>query len=459
MHQIGMMREMPRRHGTSSGQYRPTNCLSTPLRKYQLVEETFSRIRNKNASSTRCTMDKIIWSELGGMTDQVSHRMQRCLRITTMRPRTSASCRQKVVHEYDSWVRTVVIRSSGLRQPSHYADQDYLGGYRCNCPSKSSLSGRNNTFHLQAASGDSIGGYEGAEYSSNIDKNSLTDEDGLSEDELEMPWRDLLNRTANWVAKRKLPRWLWRSLAALILGGEAMVRILQGKIHWKNTLDQLNLVGPKSLGVCLLTACFVGMVFTIQFIREFAKLGLTRSVGGVLALALARELTPVVTSIIIAGRVGSAFAAELGTMQVSEQIDSLRVLGSDPVDYLITPRVLACMVAGPILNLLCFTGGMAASVLLADTVYDVSANVILDSASNAIVVWDIVTSMIKCWVFGTIISVVSCSWGYTTSGGAKGVGESTTSAVVISLVLIFIADFALSFLFFQGQGDALKQCM
>jgi ABC transport permease subunit len=199
------------------------------------------------------------------------------------------------------------------------------------------------------------------------------------------------------------------------------------------------------------------MVFTIQFVREFAKLGLTRSVGGVLALALSRELTPVVTCIILAGRVGSAFAAELGTMQVSEQTDSLRVLGTDPVDYLISPRVLACMIAAPILNLMCFAAGLAASAGLADTVYNVSANVILDSAYRAITTWDIVTSMMKSWVFGIIISVVSCSWGYTTTGGAKGVGESTTSAVVISLVLIFIADFFLSFLFFQGQGDALKQ--
>ena len=261
------------------------------------------------------------------------------------------------------------------------------------------------------------------------------------------------------ISEAKPPKYAWRTLAALVLGGEVMVRILQGKVHWKNTQDQLNLVGPKSLGVCLLTSAFVGMVFTIQFIREFAKLGLTKSVGGVLALALSRELTPVVTCIILAGRVGSAFAAELGTMQVSEQTDSLRVLGSDPVDYLITPRVLSCMVAGPILNLLCFTMGLAASVFLAEAVYGVSANVILDSASRAISSWDIITSMIKCWVFGTIISVISCSWGYTTTGGAKGVGESTTSAVVISLVLIFIADFALSFLFFQGQGDALKQCM
>lgn len=196
----------------------------------------------------------------------------------------------------------------------------------------------------------------------------------------------------------RAPKYAWRTLSALILGGEVMVRILQGKIHYRNTLDQLNVVGPKSLGVCLLTSAFVGMVFTIQFIREFAKLGLTKSVGGVLALALGRELTPVVTCIIIAGRVGSAFAAELGSQQVSEQTDSLRVLGSDPVDYLITPRVLASMIAAPVLNLLCFTMGMAASVFLAEAVYGVSANVILDSASRAIESWDIIVSMIKAWM-------------------------------------------------------------
>ncbi|GMH40185.1 hypothetical protein BSKO_08089 [Bryopsis sp. KO-2023] len=255
------------------------------------------------------------------------------------------------------------------------------------------------------------------------------------------------------------PKWLYRSIAAGILGGQTVLRIATGKIHVRNTLEQLDVVGPKTLGVALLTAGFVGMVFTIQFVREFAKLGLTRSVGGVLALALSRELTPVVTSIILAGRVGSAFAAELGTMQVSEQTDSLRVLATDPVDYLVTPRVLACMIAGPILNILCFCMGMGASVFLAEAVYDVSANIILDSAARAITSWDVISSMIKSWVFGGIIAIVSCSWGFTTTGGAKGVGESTTSAVVISLVCIFIADFFLSFAFFQGQGDALKQCM
>eukprot|EP00210_Caulerpa_lentillifera_P001088 g1049.t1 len=224
----------------------------------------------------------------------------------------------------------------------------------------------------------------------------------------------------------KPSRWLFRSAAAVLLGGQVFFRIATGKIHLKNTLEQLEIVGPRTLGVALLTSGFVGMVFTIQFVREFAKLGLTRSVGGVLALALARELSPVVTSIILAGRVGSAFAAELGTMVVSEQTDSMRVLDTDPVDYLITPRVLASMLACPILNVLCFCMGMGAAVLLADVVYNVAANVILDSALRALTSWDIVSSMIKAWVFGAIISVVSCAWGYTTSGGAKGVGTSTT---------------------------------
>ncbi|GMH10869.1 hypothetical protein Nepgr_012710 [Nepenthes gracilis] len=161
------------------------------------------------------------------------------------------------------------------------------------------------------------------------------------------------------------PRYLWRGLSVVILAGQVIIRTLKGKVHWRNTLQQLERVGPKSVGVCLLTAAFVGMAFTIQFVREFTRLGLNRSVGGVLALAFSRELSPVVTSIVVAGRIGSAFAAELGTMQVSEQTDTLRVLGTNPVDYLVTPRVIACCVALPFLTLMCFTVGMASSALLA----------------------------------------------------------------------------------------------
>lgn len=244
-----------------------------------------------------------------------------------------------------------------------------------------------------------------------------------------------------------------------ILSGQVIFRTLKGKVHWKNTLQQLERVGPKSVGVCLLTSVFVGMAFTIQFVREFTRLGLTRSVGGVLALAFSRELSPVVTSIVVAGRVGSAFAAELGTMQVSEQTDTLRVLGANPVDFLVTPRVLASCIALPFLTLMCFTAGMASSAFLADSVYGISVHITINSARRALRSWDIISAMIKSQVFGGIIAVVSCAWGVTTTGGAKGVGESTTTAVVLSLVGIFIADFALSCLFFQGAGDSLKSCV
>lgn len=118
---------------------------------------------------------------------------------------------------------------------------------------------------------------------------------------------------SNWTP----PRPLWRALSVLFLAGQVIHRAsISRRVHWVNTLQQLERVGPRSLGVCLLTSAFVGMAFTIQFVREFTRLGLHRSVGGVLALAFARELSPVVTSVVVAGRVGSAFAAELGTMQV-----------------------------------------------------------------------------------------------------------------------------------------------
>jgi ABC transport permease subunit len=224
-----------------------------------------------------------------------------------------------------------------------------------------------------------------------------------------------------------------------------------------NFQEQLRAIGPATLGVTLLTSAFVGMVFTIQFVREFARLGLTRSVGGVLSLAFARELTPVISAIILAGRCGSAIAAELGTMAVSEQTDTLRVLRTDPVDYLVVPRVLAASLAAPLLSLLAFTVSLAASVALADIGYGVPPNVILESAAKALVPWDILGMLIKSTTFGFVIAVVSCGWGSTTLGGAKGVGESTTSAVVISLVCIFVVDFFLSLLFFQGTGDALRR--
>lgn len=247
-------------------------------------------------------------------------------------------------------------------------------------------------------------------------------------------------------------KWLQRLLAAVLLGGQVLVHLLGGKIHRRNVLEQMAIVGPGSLLIALLTAATVGMVFTIQVAREFISLGAGTAVGGVLSLALIRELAPVLTAVIVTGRVGSAFAAEIGTMQVTEQIDALYMLRTDPIDYLVIPRVIACCVMLPLLTLLSFIVGMTGGVFVANSMFSISPTVFFDSAQNFMQISDLTSALIKAAVFGVLIAVISSSWGLTTTGGAKGVGQSTTTAVVTSLLAIFVTNFFLSWLLFQGLG-------
>lgn len=259
----------------------------------------------------------------------------------------------------------------------------------------------------------------------------------------------------NKIKKNYVPTWLQRLSAAFLLGGQVLVHLLLIKINRRNTIEQMASVGPDSLIIALITASFVGMVFTIQVAREFIYFGAGTAVGGVLGLALTRELAPVLTAVVLAGRVGSAFAAEIGTMRVTEQIDALYILKTDPIDYLVVPRVLACCIMLPILTILSLIMGMAGGLLIATNLYNIPDSVFLDSVRNFLDLWDLISAAIKALVFGGLIAVIGCSWGLTTSGGAKGVGQSTTAAVVISLLAIFISNFFLSWLMFQGTGSAL----
>ncbi|MGB3238144.1 MAG: MlaE family lipid ABC transporter permease subunit [Geitlerinemataceae cyanobacterium] len=255
-------------------------------------------------------------------------------------------------------------------------------------------------------------------------------------------------------SQSSLARWGRRFLLAVLLCGQVVMHLLTGKIHRRNTFEQMAIVGPQSISINALTAAFVGMVFTIQVAREFLNFGAANAVGGVLAVALVRELSPVLTAVILAGRVGSAFAAELGTMQVSEQIDALYILKTDPIDYLVIPRVIACCVMMPILTLFSFVIGMTGGLLIATNLYNIPQSIFLESARNFLGTGDLVNASIKGAIFGGLIAIVGCNWGLTTSGGAKGVGESTTTAVVTSLMSIFISNFFLSWVMFQGLGEA-----
>ncbi len=252
-----------------------------------------------------------------------------------------------------------------------------------------------------------------------------------------------------------LSQWSRRALAAVLLGGQVLIHLLSRPLHRRNTVEQMAAVGPESLLIALVTAAFVGMVFTIQVTREFINFGAGSAVGGVLALTLARELAPVLTAVVLAGRVGSAFAAEIGTMQVTEQIDALQLLKTDPVDYLVIPRVVACALMLPLLSILSFITGMTGGLIVSNLLYGISQNVFLDSARNFLGVWDLLSAMLKALVFGVMVAVIGTSWGMTTTGGAKGVGQSTTTAVVTALLAIFVTNFFLSWIMFQGTGSAL----
>lgn len=261
------------------------------------------------------------------------------------------------------------------------------------------------------------------------------------------------SQLTNEIINASLRRWGQRVLAAVFLGGQAVVHVLSGKIHSRNVLEQMAIVGPGSLPIVLLTAATVGMVFTIGVAREFINFGASTAVGGVLAIALARELAPLITAIVVTGRVGSAFAAEIGTMQVTDQIDALYMLKTDPIDYLVIPRLIACCMMIPLLTILSFVVGMIGGLVLAEALYGISSTVFLNSAQSFLTTWDLFSSLIKSVVFGMLISVIGCSWGLTTTGGAKGVGESTTAAVVTALMSIFVTNFLLSWLMFHGTGN------
>lgn len=252
-----------------------------------------------------------------------------------------------------------------------------------------------------------------------------------------------------------LRRWVQRLIAAVFLGGQVVLHLLKAKIDRRNTFEQCSSVGPGSLAIALTTAGFVGMVFTIQVAREFIYFGAGSAVGGVLALALARELAPALTAVVLAGRVGSAFAAEIGTMRVTEQIDALYILKTDPIDYLVIPRIIACCLMLPVLTLLSLLVGLTGGLLVATNLYGISQSIFLESIQSFLGVWDLVSAILKAIVFGGLVATIGCSWGLTTTGGAKGVGQSTTTAVVTSLLAIFIMNFFLSWIMFQGTGNAV----
>lgn len=234
-----------------------------------------------------------------------------------------------------------------------------------------------------------------------------------------------------------------------VLFGQTLFYTLSGRFSMNSVFAQMAHVGVDSLGVAVVTAAFVGMVFAVQIASEFVKFGAGDVVGGVLGIAVGRELAPALTAVVLAARVGAAIAAEIGTMSVTEQVDALYAMAASPIKHLVVPRFLACTLMLPILTIFADLIGFFGGYLVAVYVVGINSVGFLDSASSLLSLDDITGGIIKAFFFGMIISTVGCYMGLRTKGGAKGVGESTTNSVVLSLLAIFIVNYFLSLMLFK----------
>lgn len=222
--------------------------------------------------------------------------------------------------------------------------------------------------------------------------------------------------------------------------------ILRGKVNFRDLVAQMAVIGVDSLFMVSVTGLSTGMVLVVQMGNQMAKMGAESYVGGIVALSLARELAPNLTAIVVAGRIGSAMAAEIGTMVVTEQIDALNTLAISPIKYLFVPRILAAAIMLPVLTIFTNMIGIAGGAFVAVAQVNISLVTFKESILVNLAIRDIMGGLFKAIFFGIVIGIVGCYKGFKTYGGAEGVGKSTTSSVVLSIMLILVANYFLSVL-------------
>ncbi len=219
------------------------------------------------------------------------------------------------------------------------------------------------------------------------------------------------------------------------------------KIDLSELVQQIFYVGNKSISIVALVAIFTGMVFALQFAVGLGRFGLKMYIGQVIGVSIMRELGPVLTSLMVAARVGSGIAAELGSMVVTEQVVAIEAMGANPVAKLVVPRVVACVIATPLLSVMACILGILGGMVITVSEAGVSFRFYMDQVWRSIQLEDIASGVGKTFFFGFFVAIIACYQGLNTRGGTAGVGQSTTKAVVYSSILIFIADFFLTKLF------------
>jgi phospholipid/cholesterol/gamma-HCH transport system permease protein len=243
---------------------------------------------------------------------------------------------------------------------------------------------------------------------------------------------------------RFLARAIWEIQSYTFLSSRAIANLFTRPIYMREVVLQMDRIGIGSLTIILLTGFFTGAVLAIQSESALRRYGAVSITGQLVALTLVRELGPVLSALMMSGRIGSGVASELGSMVVSEQISAMRALGTDPTRKLVTPRMIATIMMLPLLTILCDAIGMAGGWVIARYKLLISTSQYWADAMNALQPADVFGTLLKPLVFGFIISMTGCYMGLRTHGGTEGVGRSTTQAVVSSSILVITADFFLN---------------
>jgi phospholipid/cholesterol/gamma-HCH transport system permease protein len=233
-----------------------------------------------------------------------------------------------------------------------------------------------------------------------------------------------------------------------VLTGRAVRNVSRRPHYGVDIITQMDTIGVGSLPIVVLVGVFSGAVMTLQMSRALQQYGATGEVGRIVAISLVRELGPVLTALLVAGRNASGIASELGSMKVTEQIDAMRALGTDPVQKLVTPRLIATAIMLPALTVIAdFVGLLGGALVAGPLLHLVTMTQYWNSSYLAIEYNDIAQGLLKPFTFAIIIALVGCFFGIRTTGGTQGVGRSTTQAVVVASVWIFIVDFFITRVF------------
>lgn len=238
---------------------------------------------------------------------------------------------------------------------------------------------------------------------------------------------------------------------AVLVLKEAFHFARRGQLSFRHTMEQTAFIGIDSLGIALLLTLFTGMVLALQLAQELTRQGAGTMVGALVSLSILRELAPIMTGFAVIAMVGSAYCAEIATMNIQHQIDALKVMSVDPIRYIVLPRLLAGIVALPMMTLLTGLAGIIGGMMISYYIGELNPTTFLESVWSNTKPTDLSGALIKSSVFGALIVTLSCTIGLNTKGGAKDVGDATTRAVVWTFIAMALADYALSFILFGGD--------